>query len=66
MLDTLVSGRYHELTDRQRAWVQSVCEELEPTYLNLVSSGKANLSDYGRTPTPEVLKVLPKKPPGRG
>jgi hypothetical protein len=67
MLDTLVSGRYHELTEKQRKWVRGVHEQLfdEPTYENLFSSGKANLSDYGRTPTPEVLKKpLPKRPPG--
>jgi hypothetical protein len=68
MLDTLVSGRYHELTDKQRSWVKGIYEKLfdAPQYENLFSSGKVNLSDCGKTPTPEVLKQpLPKKPPRR-
>jgi hypothetical protein len=53
------------LSDKQRTWVRNVYEKLfdVPQYENLISSGKA---PRGReVPLPEVLKHLPKKPPGR-
>jgi hypothetical protein len=54
------------LSDKQRVWVRGVYEKLfdTPLYENLVSSGKVSLEGYGKTPTPEVLRKLPLKPPG--
>lgn len=47
----------------QREWVERVHARLVPAYENLVSRG---LVPRGReVPTPEVLKNLPLKPPGR-
>ena len=37
----------------------------EPEYENAFSAGKVQRGSYGATPTPEVLKILPKKPPRR-
>lgn len=67
MLANLESGRYLALTEKQRAWVRGVHERLfdVPTYENLFSAGKVPRGGYGATPTPEVLKHLPKRPPGR-
>jgi hypothetical protein len=58
--------RGRDLSDKQRAWIRSVYEKLfdTPMYENLVSAGKVSLEGYGKTPTPEVLKKLPMKPPG--
>ena len=51
---------YYVAYDR---WVFGNLIEAGPVALNLVSSGKVL---RGRpVPTPEVLKHLPKKPPGR-
>lgn len=53
------------LSDKQRAWVESIYERLfdVPKYENLVSSGKV---PRGReVPTPLVLQNLPKRPPPR-
>ena len=49
------------LSPKQRAWVQRVHERLVPQYENLVSSGRVPRGK--EVPTPEVLKVLPLRPP---
>lgn len=56
--------RFPELTSKQRAWAEREAGEgSDETYENLWSSGKV---PRGReVPLPEVLKVLPKKPPPR-
>jgi hypothetical protein len=55
------------LSNKQQSWIRGVHEKLfdEPKYENLWSSGKVSRGGYGATPTPEVLKNLPKRPPGR-
>ena len=51
------------LSAKQRDWAKRVLERHEPTYENLVSSGKV---PRGReVPTPLALQNLPLKPPGR-
>lgn len=67
MLVQLESGRFQQLTEKQRLWVHGVHERLfdEPQYENAWSAGKVPRGSYGKTPTPEVLKTLPKKPPKR-
>lgn len=57
-------GRYPSLTDRQRAWVDSVLDEQgldwrDPRVKN------ANVPRGREVPTPAVLKQLPLAPPGR-
>ena len=55
--------RYHQLTDKQRAWAKLRHEALHPQYENLVSRG---MVPRGReVETPSVLRNLPKRPPGR-
>lgn len=55
--------KFPDLTVKQHAWVERVYKKLVPVYENLISSGKA---PRGReVPTPDVLKRLPLKPPGR-
>jgi hypothetical protein len=58
-------ARDRPLSDKQRAWVGAIYEQLfdEPQYLNLASSGK--LCRGREVPTPAVLQNLPKKPPRR-
>ncbi len=54
---------YHQLTEKQRAWVMIRHGELFPQYENLVSRG---LVPRGReVETPPTLRNLPKHPPGR-
>ena len=60
--------QYHQLTEKQRAWVKSVYERIVPVYANLVSQG---LVPKG-TPTAEsraldAMLARPKvlKPPPR-
>lgn len=60
-LDDSTERRY-QLTDRQRAWVESVLGEAGE-YKNLVSSGQ--VPNKCTVPTAPVLLNLPKKPPGR-
>lgn len=66
MLDTLESGRYSSLTEKQRAWVDGVRARLEldaGDAENLYSSG---LVPTGRpVETPDVLRKLPMRPPGK-
>lgn len=63
MLEDLHSGQRKCLSLRQRKWVNDVLDEFEPRAENLVSRG---LVPRGRpVETPEVLKVLPKRPPTR-
>ena len=59
---------FHQLTDKQRAWVKSVHQRLVPDYANLVSSG---LCPRG-TPTAEskaldamLSRPKPMRPPPR-
>lgn len=62
---TQVNDGTRELSDRQRRWVQDVADRLdivEPS-ANLVSLGLVPRGNP--VPTPEVLKHLPLKPPGR-
>jgi hypothetical protein len=62
-LDEIESGQRKAISPKQRAWVNNVLDEYEPRAANLVSRG---LVPRGReVETPEVLKVLPLKPPGR-
>ena len=68
MLIDLEAGTWYELTEKQRAWVERVFEEVtgEPIYRNLVSGGQIPRGKYGATQTPAVLQApLPKRPPGR-
>jgi hypothetical protein len=52
---------FHQLTDKQRDWVETVHQRLVTTYENLVSRG---LIPRGReVPTPAILQNLPKRPP---
>lgn len=51
------------LSRKQREVLKDVLEKHEPTYENLVSSGKVPLGKP--VPTPQVLQNLPKKPPTR-
>jgi hypothetical protein len=51
------------LSRKQREVLKEVLEKHEPTYENLVSSGKVPLGKP--VPTPTVLQNLPKKPPTR-
>jgi hypothetical protein len=67
MLFGLESGHRVELTVAQRKYVADVHERLfdEPEYENAFSEGLVPQGRYGATPTPDVLKHLPKKPPRR-
>lgn len=61
MLTGLEQRRFNNLTTKQRKWAKDNLDE--PTYENLISSGKA---PRGReVPTPAVLQIRPLKPPGR-
>lgn len=64
MLGDLTSGKWEELTEKQRAWVRGVTSNVfdEPEYLNLVSAGKVPRG-LREVETPAVLQNLPKKPP---
>ena len=59
--------RGRPLSERQHEWLVKTYEKVtgNPVALNLWSSGKVPNGDYGKTDVPEVLKNLPKKPPGR-
>ena len=55
--------QFHQLTEKQRHWVDVVYERFSPQYENLVSRG---LVPRGREVlTPPVLQNLPKRPPPR-
>lgn len=54
--------RRHQLTEKQRAWVETRAGDAGD-YKNLVSSGK--VKNVCTVPTAPVLLNLPKKPPGR-
>lgn len=59
--------KYRPLSERQRAWLKAIADrlELEPTYLNLYSSGKVPRGEKLATEVPAVLRApLPKRPPG--
>jgi len=65
MLDRLNDHEQIVLSGKQRTWMQSELEKRQPTYENLVSSGRA---PRGReVPTLDILDPakLPKRPPGR-
>jgi hypothetical protein len=64
MLHDLMQHPTWELTIKQREWVTNEAEKRGvPKYENLVSRG---LVPRGKeVPLPEVLTVLPKRPPGR-
>jgi hypothetical protein len=55
----LESGRIRSLSEKQRTWAKGTLDE--PTYENLVSSGRANRGK--EVPTPAVLLNRPLKPP---
>jgi hypothetical protein len=62
-LDELESGERRVLSRRQKTWANDVIDRDEPRAENLVSRG---LVPTGRpVETPEVLRNLPLKPPGR-
>lgn len=61
MLERLEDGRQVQLSAKQREWINDKLGN--PTYLNLVSSGK--VSKGREVPTPAVLLNRPLKPPGR-
>ena len=65
MQGRLGTSESFKLTEKQRAWGKNVLERAtdNPEYLNLASSGK--LCRGREVETPEVLKNLPKVPPGR-
>jgi hypothetical protein len=54
----LVRERSWVLTTRQRAWLEEAARKVLPLDSALVPRGR-------EVPTPEVLKKLPLKPPGR-
>ncbi len=64
MLEGLREGRYASLMRKQREWVIEVAARIGSIgYENLVSSGGVPI---GRpVETPQVLRNLPMKPPGR-
>jgi hypothetical protein len=64
MLSKLENG-LPELSQRQREWVRGIFDRVfdDPQYENLFSKG--NLCIGKPVETPEVLKHLPKFPPGR-
>lgn len=64
MLEGLREGRYASLTRKQREWAIEVSVRIGAVgYENLVSSGGVPI---GRpVETPQVLRNLPMKPPGR-
>jgi hypothetical protein len=66
MLVDLESGRWNQLTEKQRLWARGVTERAfdEPTYENVFSAGKIPRGLH-EVPTPAVLQNLPMKPPGR-
>jgi hypothetical protein len=58
MQEALARGRLSRLTFSQRAWVQDALKRVVPLDSTLVPRGKPVV-------TPEVLRNLPKRPPGR-
>lgn len=64
MLRGLRGGQWQKLTDKQRAWANAVAVRIGAIgCANLVSSGQ--VSRGREVETPEVLRHLPMKPPGR-
>lgn len=63
MRTKLVAGEQEHLRAKQRAWAEQLLEEHQPAYENLWSSGKVQAGKP--VATPEVLKKLPMRPPGR-
>lgn len=61
----LVGDENRTLSTKQRNWVKDVAARLDvsETSLNLVSNGLVPRGN--EVPTPEVLRYLPKRPPGR-
>jgi hypothetical protein len=62
MLEFLVDGGVG-LNQKQREWAKRVHERLVPAYANDWSAGRVPRGK--EVPTPEVLKRLPMRPPGR-
>lgn len=58
MRANLLSGERRRLSQRQRSWVEEVARRLTPISAADVPRGNP-------VETPEVLRHLPKKPPGR-
>ena len=69
MLDGLTSGKWHELTKKQREWASGVAERLgiDLGAANLVSSGAVKPTEAERASLGAFLSTLkrPMKPPGR-
>lgn len=63
MLEKLEEVEARCLSDKQRVWVEKAHDRISPSCLNLYSSGKVKKG--ADVPLPEVLKNLPKTPPGR-
>jgi hypothetical protein len=64
ILDQLESAKRESLTDKQRGYMKRVHEEYVPKEVD--EAWRAARVIRGReVPLPEVLKNLPKKPPGR-
>lgn len=63
MRTKLVAGEQETLKFKQRQWAETLLEEHQPEYENLWSAGK--VPPGKPVPTPEVLKHLPMRPPGR-
>lgn len=63
MRDYVSQDSARALSKKQRDWAKAVYDRHNPVYENLVSSGK--VPNRSSVPTPEVLKNLPLRPPGR-
>lgn len=63
MSDALDKSPSLTLSQAQRAWVRKTIRAHEPTYENLVSSGRVPRG--AEVPTPPALQHLPKRPPHR-
>ena len=63
MLSRMVSGDLVRLTEKQRGYLNGVYQRMLPEIQKL--SANANSVAPVRSITPDVLRVLPKKPPMR-
>ena len=62
MLEEMVSGKRTKLTEKQRGYLKGVYERIAPRVQHLPANGP---TIELVAPIPDVLRVLPKKPPTR-